>query len=357
MDTTNVLKKIYYDPKSPAGFSSVQKLYDVAKLELPKLTLSEVRRFLRGQITYTLHKQAKRKFKRNPVIVAHPGEQWQGDLMDMTQWSKFNGGHNYILTLIDIFSKKGYAIPIKRKQGEHVAKALEGIFKHEKPTYLQTDKGTEFKNKQVQQVLKDYEVAYFTSHNEAIKCSIVERFNSTLKNKIFRIATKRGTRNWTNILDSVVEAYNKTKHRSIKMAPNDVNDSNVSQVFKNLYGFMSYREYLLAKANDREVLPVGAKVRKAYDKGRFDRGYFPYFTDTIHEVKSVTSKAPRHTYKLDDEPRDYYAEEIQQVDDSPLYRIKKVIKERMVNGIKQKLVEFIGYHGTEWVNASDIEAV
>ena len=277
--------------------------------------------------------------------------------MDMREWSRYNKGNNYILTVVDVFTKKAYAIPIKRKQGELVAEAFKNIFKKEIPSYLQTDRGTEFKNKHVQQVLKDFNVSFFTSHNDAIKCSIVERFNSTLKNKLFRIATKRGTRKWSDVLPSVVEAYNNSYHRSIKMAPSEVNDTNTSKVFKNLFGFDSYRDYLKANASKQNTLPVGAKVRKAYEKGRFDRGYYPYFTDTIHEVKQVLNKQPRTTYKLDDETRDFYLEELQQVDSNPLYRIKKVIKERIVNGKTQKLVEFIGYHGREWIDAENIENV
>ena len=357
MDKTKTLKNIYYDPKSPGGFASAIKLYKIAKLKIPSLKLADVKLFLRGELTYTLHKQPKRKFKRNPVIVAHPGEQWQADLMDMKQWSKFNGGNNYILTIIDVFSKKAFAIPIKKKEGQLVAKALENIFKTETPSSLQTDRGTEFKNRHVQQVLKDFNVAYFTSHNDAIKCSIVERLNSTLKNKIFRIATKRGTRKWIDVLESVMKAYNNSYHRSIKMTPSEVNEKNSSQVFKTLYGFESYREYLKEKAKDKVVIPIGSKVRKAYDKKRFDRGYFPYFTDTVHEVKNVTIKHPRHAYKIDNDPRDYYFDEIQQIDDSPLYRVKKVYKQRFVNGKKQKLVEFMGYPGREWINANDLESV
>jgi len=277
MDKTKILKNIYYDVKNPGGYSSAIKLYKYAKLKIPDLNLNDVKLFLRGEITYSLHRQVKRKFKRNPVVVAHANEQWQADLMDMKEWSRTNNGFNYILTIIDIFSKKAYAVPVQKKQGQLVAKAFENIFKIVSPIYLQTDRGTEFKNEHVKKVLKKYNVAYFTSKNDAIKCSVVERLNSTLKNKIFRIATKRGTRKWIDVLPSVIEAYNKTYHRSIKMPPIEVNENNASVVFKNLYGFKSFRDYLKSKESMERKIPVGAKVRKAYDKKRFDRGYYPFF--------------------------------------------------------------------------------
>ena len=357
MDKTNLLKKLYYDEKSPAGYSSALKLYKFAKQKIPTLKLDEVKDFLKSQITYTLHRQARRKFKRNPVVVSHQHEQWQADLMDMKEWSRQNNGYNYILTVIDIFSKVGFAVPIKTKHGELVAEAFKTIFKSVTPGAIQTDKGKEFLNKHVQDLLKEHNIQYFTSQNEAIKCAVVERFNSTLKNKIFKIATKKGTRKWLDVLPDVIRTYNKTYHRSLKMAPKDVNENNRDEVFKNLYGFDSYRDYLKANSRDKQHLPVGSKVRKVYPKGRFDRGYYPYFTDSIHEVTGVSKKNPRTTYKLDNDQRDYYAQEIQQVDDSPLYRIEKVLRERLVNNRKQKLVKFIGYEKPEWIYASDIEQV
>ena len=141
------------------------------------------------------------------------------------------------------------------------------------------------------------------------------------------------------------------------MKPNEVSEQNSETVFKNLYGFDSYRDYLRAQQGLKPKLNVGVKVRKAYPSGRFDRGYFPHFTDTIHEVKNVAKNNPKPTYKLDNDTRNYYADELQQVDDNPLYRIKKVIKERTVDGRKQLLVEFIGYDGREWIDSGNVEAV
>ena len=60
------------------------------------------------------------------------------------------------------------------------------ILKKHPVKYLQTDKGTEFKNKQFQSMLKKNNVSFFTTLNDDIKASVVERFNKTLKNKMYR---------------------------------------------------------------------------------------------------------------------------------------------------------------------------
>ena len=55
---------------------------------------------------------------------------------------------------------------------------------------MQSDKGTEFDNATVQQYLKSQGVSFHTTHNSDIKVAIIERFNRTLKTKIYKYFTK-----------------------------------------------------------------------------------------------------------------------------------------------------------------------
>ena len=99
------------------------------------------------------------------------------------------------------------------------------------PKTLQTDKGTEFLNHTFQQWLKYHKVHFFTTENEDIKASIVEHFNRTLKTKLWRYFTHHDTLTYTDILESVVDVYNHTPHRSIGMAPNGVTSANKGRVW------------------------------------------------------------------------------------------------------------------------------
>ena len=81
---------------------------------------------------------------------------WAADLADMTALSKENKGVNFLLLVIDIFSKYGWIIPLKDKKGETVANALKTIFKERKPGKLWTDKGREFYNKVVKDLIELY---------------------------------------------------------------------------------------------------------------------------------------------------------------------------------------------------------
>ena len=90
--------------------------------------------------------------KKRKVIVSKIDDQWQGDLVDMQKNKSQNTNFNYILTVIDIFSKFAWAIPIKNKTGDSITRAFEIIFKDRIPAWRKKKekrrkKGLEFINK------------------------------------------------------------------------------------------------------------------------------------------------------------------------------------------------------------------
>ena len=82
------------------------------------------------------HKPIKRNFPRRSVIVFSKDELWSADLVDMQAFSSFNKGFKYILTVIDVFSKYAWAIPIKDKTAASVTKAFEKIISDRIPKKL-----------------------------------------------------------------------------------------------------------------------------------------------------------------------------------------------------------------------------
>ena len=121
------------------------------------------------------------------------------------------------MTVIDIFSKGAWAIPIKNKSGKEMLTGFQQLFKEahpRKPARLQTDAGKEFLNKEVQGFLKREGVHHCTSNSDQ-KAAVVERFNRTLKSRIWTYFTAHQTRRYLDILPKILEAYNNTYHRSI----------------------------------------------------------------------------------------------------------------------------------------------
>jgi transposase InsO family protein len=182
------------------------------------LKQKEVKEFLDTVDTYTLHKLIRKKFQTRRVYVKGIDKQWQADLVEMREFSKENDRYNYLLTVIDCFSKYAWAIPIKNKTAEEIIKSFDNIFKERKPLKLQTDKGKEFMNKKVQNFLKINDVVWFSTNSE-FKASIVERFNRTLKTKMWKYFTEVGNKKWINIVNDLISNYNNTYHTSIKIFP------------------------------------------------------------------------------------------------------------------------------------------
>ena len=81
-----------------------------------------------------LYKPVIRKFQRRKVNVNSIDEIWAADLIDLQAFSKDNNGIKYLLTVIDIFSKFVWIVPLKRKTEQEVAGAFTSILKERRPS-------------------------------------------------------------------------------------------------------------------------------------------------------------------------------------------------------------------------------
>ena len=158
---------------------------------------------------------------------------------------------------MDVFSKYAWVEPVKSKTGKAVTAAFEKILKRSDgrtPRRLQTDDGKEFYNKTFQDLMKRKDIVHFSTFGDT-KASVVERFNRTLKERLYRYFTVKNTLSYLPVLKDLVMGYNRSYHRSIKMAPIKVTVKNEEQVWKNLYA-----KRLKAKPV-KPNLKVGDRVR------------------------------------------------------------------------------------------------
>ena len=122
------LTSIYLDPSQPASFDSLDAVYGAIKEKgKNKIQRKQVRDWLSQQDVFTLHKPARRRYKRSRVVVFGIDEQFQADLVDLQNLSRYNKDYKYLLTCIDIFSKYAFVLPLKTKQGQELVKAFQKI--------------------------------------------------------------------------------------------------------------------------------------------------------------------------------------------------------------------------------------
>ena len=131
-------------------------------------------------------------------------EQWVADLIEGINIAKSNRGDRYLLTVVDVFSKYAWVEPVKIKTGKDVTTAFEKILKRSQgrqPQNLQTDDGKVFYIKHFQTLLKGKNIHHFSTSGDT-KASVVERFNRTLKERLYRYFTVKNTlhrREWMRI--------------------------------------------------------------------------------------------------------------------------------------------------------------
>ena len=225
------LREVYYDPKNPASLSTPLVLATAANVGV-----REAEKFLKHQPTYTLHRNARKKYPTRRYYVNSKDDQWQCDLMDLQALAPYNNGHRFVLTVIDILSRYGWARPLKSKHGVEVKKAFESIFREGRtPNRNQSDQGTEFENRSVRALFQQHDIELF-SVKSAYKAALVERWNRTLKTKLWKYFTAKNTYKWLNVLQDIVYAYNHKRHRIIGCTPASVNERNAMMIWSKLYG-------------------------------------------------------------------------------------------------------------------------
>ena len=144
---------------------------------------------------------------------------WCSDLVEMQKLSRWNKGYQYLLMVLDVFSKYGWIVPLKNKKGESVAEAFKTIFKEgRKPEMIWVDKGKEYYNKNMKELLDKNNIVMYSTENEE-KSSVCEWWNRTMKNKMWKQFTVQNNTKYLDMLPKLVTEYNNTKHRSIDMTP------------------------------------------------------------------------------------------------------------------------------------------
>ena len=343
------MESTYYNVVAPASYGGLSKFK-------PKgYTKKEVREWLQSQDTYTLHKPTRRRFPRRQVVVYGIDHQWQADLVDLAKLSSYNKGFKYLLTCIDVLSRYAWVVPLKDKTGKTLKDAFQVIFKSgRRPIRLQTDKGTEFTNRVFQKFLKEHDVHFFTTYHEETKASIVERFNRTLKTKMWKHFTHRETLTYVEVLSEMVASYNHTVHRTIGIPPAEVTWANQTTVSKRLYGRKGPKKWCKFSPGDR--------MRLSKAKRTFKKGYLPNWTEELFTVvKCIETRPPVYLVK-DDHGEilegTFYAEEIQKViKQDDVYKIQSVLKKRRKGRRVQYLVKWLGYPESfnSWIFKQDLQ--
>ena len=182
----------------------------------------------------------------------------------------------------------------------------------------------------------------------------VPGFNRTIKTRMWRYFSAKGTYRWIDIVQDLVKGYNNSKHRSIGMTPNQVNLSNEAQVRDTLYP-------PLPQVQQKQRYKLNDSVRISRKKGPFEKGYQMTYGFEVFQISEVKDSYPI-TYGIKDYNQNiikgsFYDSELQHVDKSDdIWTVEQIVRTRTRRKKKEYLVKWAGYpeSANSWVPHHDL---
>jgi hypothetical protein len=213
-----ILKKEY---KVSFG-SGIVNFYKTIREKYLNIKRIDVSAFIKGQQIPQLTDIMKHRTNK-PIVADFPNQIWCIDLIDMSMYKK-NKGFVYILTVVDVFSRKIFLGAMKVKEASVTSKALDKIIRKTtvSPKYIICDNGTEF--------FGDFNT-YCLAHDITIRRNrayspeangIVERANKEVRKIIRNINLENENTNWIDHLQRVEDIKNNTYTSAIKNIPNKI---------------------------------------------------------------------------------------------------------------------------------------
>ena len=249
-----------------------------------------------------------KKFKRQRMIPLYKDETWLADLIDKSSLSKYNNNYKFILTVLDIFTKYAWAIPLKNKFVLSITIGFkivlsqhpQGGSEPRKPEKLWVDRGSEFYNKTFKSLLKEYGTVKAASGIELystysdLKDVFIERFDKTLLHIINKPMFINGDGNCVNVLKDAVVTYNNNIHSTINMTPVDASNNPDKVKY-----YISETASQINSIKATPKLKVGDYVRIADKRNIFSKGYTSNWNSELFKVNEVLKTHPP-TYKIED---------------------------------------------------------
>ena len=355
----------YHTPGHPTAFAGVSKVVDFYD---GRASQDLVVRALQSSNSYTRHREYKRPKYYNPYYVYRQREQIQADLIDVRELSGRNDGVKYLLLLIDLFSRKVWVLPLINKSAATTRDALRAWIEslgNRRCELLATDRGLEFNNRPVRDLLRRYNIEQQFKSGTSKAC-YAERANKSIQTLIYKYLTSAQSTRYIDKLDSIVESYNHRPHRSLNNATPHEADKPRSQRW--IRGILQ-RAHVERRARAKKApkLKVGDTVRvKILTKkvSGDSRAYVPQFKGeyfTIVEVKR-NMMVPMYVIKSQDTGEtitdSFYAEELQKVE-GDVYQVERVLARRGRGRNRQLLVKwmFFGPQHNSWIREADVANV
>ena len=281
-----------------------------------------------------------------PIVSSKVLEQFEIDLIEISSISKQNDGINFLMCVIDTFSKFAFVEPLKNKTSQSIAYTLQSIIcKEGSPSVISSDNGSEFVNSHFIELCQRFNITHRTSlpyHPQAQ--GQVERFNATIKNSIFKYLTQHNSKRYIDVLQLLIYSYNTSVHNTTKRTPFEIHRKKFesykildNMVFQNIQNnaIKMIENSLKTQQAQQEELQIGDEVRigvmflKTGRKkiGGVNKKSLMNWTKEIYKVVEIQEKDELELFKLDIELKDendrlFYRHQLLKVNTQELVKTK-----------------------------------
>ena len=243
-------------------------------------------------------KPPKKNYITNKTDVYYIDDIWSLDILDLKDYGRENNkGYRYVLVTIDNFSKFGWTIPLKNKNGQTIKDSFENILvsSKRKPNLIESDRGKDFYNSIFQDFLNKNNIKLY-SRNSSYGAVFAERFNRTIRDLLKKPVFEKGDGNWIDILPTITKQYNNRIHSSTKLSPKDASlKKNEGFVYKNL---LDKRMKITPKFQLNDL------VRVADLKRTFSKGDTTNWSNKLYKITEII-KDTIPSYHIDNLPERY----------------------------------------------------
>lgn len=269
------------------NFPASAKLYKLLKEDGHDVRLKEVKDFLANQKEHEQLKIKQVKKKQAGHITAFTYKQIaQMDIFDISKYSSSNKNYKYLLVLIDVFTRKVFARPLKNKNTDDVINELLYIFKSYIPSVITSDSDKAFISLEMENFLNKNNIFHdvVIARNDHKALGIIDRFALNIKTTLSKLFLRNKNIKWLDYIDDIIENYNNTPHSSIEdLTPNDATNEKYQADIAIIN-----RMKVTNKKIKSEFEPMD-NVRIRIKDG-FRKGSEPRYSDKIYSVIEVNGK-------------------------------------------------------------------
>jgi ribosomal protein L21E len=276
--------KEYYEKYN---FPAIQKLYQLLKENGHDIKKKDIENFLLKQKEHEMLKVKQVKKKQLGHITAFTYKQnAQMDIFDLSKYSKANDNYKYLVAFLDVFPRKVFVRPLKKKNVDDVLINIIDIFKDYTPHVITSDSDLTFMSNKIQELFNKYDIYHdvIIARDDHRALGIIDRFALNIKTVLSKLFIRNNNTNWINNIDDLVDNYNNTPHSGIEnLTPNEATLEKYQSDLGMINGYKS------KKIKIKSAFSEGDRVRiKINDI--FKKGSEPRYSNKIYIVESVNGK-------------------------------------------------------------------